>query len=381
MRRIPPALPLPSGVEHGPGAEAAAHTAAATWCLPDFVFQSAYAGKGSGRRELGDRLLLVGGRGAVVQVKARTVQPKEPAGEVAWSQKAATKAMRRAKGTVRQLRMLPADMVNGRDRTLSVDGNAFEWIGVFLLDHGQVPDGTICSLEPIGIPAIALTRRDWDFLFDQLRSTTAVLDYLFRGAAEPPIALGEEPVRYYEFAAADEEAPPADVDTELVGPSGRLFSTPLLLPQTPVGATGTRAHPVLRLVMEDITTSPLPDHVGEADRLAILSGSGPTPRCDLRQRRAAPPSRGRRTHQPTRWTCHRRSDADAGPQRRAPVGHHDDPRPRVQHVDGRRSRGVRQDVERQCRDSLIPAPGEGQAAGTAAVSICPIAATTDGSTR
>ncbi|MEU9882555.1 hypothetical protein [Streptomyces phaeochromogenes] len=270
VRRIPPALPLPSDVEHGPGAEAAAHTAAATWGLPDFVFQSAYVSKGSGRRELGDRLLISGGRGAVVQVKARTVQPKEPAGEIAWIQKVATKAMRQAKGTVRQLRMLPADMVNGRDRTLSVDGNAFEWIGVFLLDHEQVPSGTICSLEPIGIPAIALTRRDWDFLFDQLRSTTAVLDYLFRAAAEPPIALGEEPVRYYEFAAADEEAPPADIDTELVGPGGRLFSTPLL-PQTPIGAAGTRAHLVLRLVLEDITTSPLPDHAGEADRLAVLS--------------------------------------------------------------------------------------------------------------
>lgn len=77
MRRIPPALPLPSGVEHGPGAEAAAHTAAATWGMPDFVFQQAeHATKGSGLRELGDRLLLAGRRGAVVQVKARTIKPK-----------------------------------------------------------------------------------------------------------------------------------------------------------------------------------------------------------------------------------------------------------------------------------------------------------------
>ncbi|MGW0839378.1 hypothetical protein ACWD26_04295 [Streptomyces sp. NPDC002787] len=270
VRRIPPALPLSAGVEHGPGAETAAHTAAATWGLPDFVFQSAYASKGSGRRELGDRLLLSGHRGAVIQVKARTIPPKEADREVTWIQKVAAKAMSQAKGTVRQLRLLPADMVNGRDRTLSIDGNAFEWIAVFLLDHEQVPEGTICSWEPIGIPAIALTRRDWDFLFDQLRSTTAVIDYLFRAAAEPPVALGEEPVRYYEFAAADAEAPPADIDTELVGPGGRLFSTPLL-PQTPVGATTTRAHLVLRMVMEDITTSPLPDHAGEADRLAVLS--------------------------------------------------------------------------------------------------------------
>ncbi|CAL9327282.1 hypothetical protein SUDANB180_07778 (plasmid) [Streptomyces sp. enrichment culture] len=271
MRRIPPALPLPSGVDHGPGAEAAAHTAAATWGLPDFVFQqTAHASKGSGQRELGDRLLLAGQRGAVVQVKARTIPPKPDAEESGWIQKVAAKAMRQAKGTVRQLRLMPADMVNGRGRTLHVDGNAFEWIAVFLLDHHRPPQGTVALLEPIGMPAIALTRRDWDFLFDQLRSTTAVLDYLFRAAAAPAIPLGEEPVRYYEFAAADAAAPPGDIDTELVGPGGMLHSTPLL-PQAPVGAATTRTHVVIRLVLEDVTTSALPSHASEADRHAILS--------------------------------------------------------------------------------------------------------------
>jgi hypothetical protein len=270
-RRIPPALPLPSGFDHGPGAEAAAHTAAATWGLPDFVFQqAAHASKGSGQRELGDRLLLAGQRGAVVQVKARTIPPKPNAEEIGWIQKVAAKAMRQAKGTVRQLRLRPADMVNGRGRTLRVDGDAFEWIAVFLLDHPGPPQGTVALWEPIGMPAIALTRRDWDFLFDQLRSTTAVIDYLFRAAAEPAIPLGEEPVRYYEFAAADAAASPGDIDTELVGPRGLLHSTPLL-PQAPVGAAATRTHVMIRLVLEDVTTSALPSHASEADRHRILS--------------------------------------------------------------------------------------------------------------
>jgi hypothetical protein len=270
MRRIPPPLPLPPGVEHGTGAETAAHAAAATWGMPDFVFESAHVSKGSGRRELGDRLLLAGQRGAVVQIKARTIAPKADAEERVWIQKVAAKAMKQAKGTVRQLRLLPAEMVNGRGRVLTVEADAYEWIAVFLLDHDQVPAGTVASWEPIGMPAIALTRRDWDFLFDHLRSTTAVLGYLFRAAAEPAIALGDEPVRYYEFAAADAEAPPADVDTELVGPGGILYSTPLL-PQAPVGAGDTQAHLVVRMVMEDITASELPEHAGEADRLAVLS--------------------------------------------------------------------------------------------------------------
>ncbi|MGW6865137.1 hypothetical protein [Streptomyces sp. NPDC054901] len=271
IRRIPPALPLPAHIDHGPGAEEATHTAAATWGLPDFVFQqAAHATKGSGRRELGDRLLLAGHRGAVVQVKARTITPKSDAQEIVWIQKVATKAMSQAKGTVRQLRMLPADMVNGRDRTLRVDGNTFEWIAVFLLDHPQVPRDTVVTWQPLGMPAIALTRRDWDFLFDQLRSTTAVLDYLFRAAAEPAVPLGDEPVRYYELAAADADAPPAEIDTELVGAGGTLFSAPQL-PQAPAGSDGTNVHRVLRIMLEDIALTPLGEPMTEVHRFTVLS--------------------------------------------------------------------------------------------------------------
>ncbi|MFD7003096.1 hypothetical protein ACFWA5_44330 [Streptomyces mirabilis] len=176
--------------------------------------------------------------------------------------------MRQAKGTVRQLRLLPADMVNGRGRALSVDGNAYEWIGVFLLDHEQVPAGTTCTLEPIGIPVIALTRRDWDFLFNQLRSTTAVLDYLFRAAAEPPISMGEEPVRYYEFAAADAEAPPGPLNPDVAGLGGTHLATPLL-PQAPVGSD--RAHRVMRIILEDVATSAIRSQISETDRQLLLS--------------------------------------------------------------------------------------------------------------
>ncbi|MBK3646834.1 hypothetical protein [Streptomyces sp. MBT33] len=271
LRRIPPALSLPSHVDHGTGAEVAVHTAAATWGMPDFVFQQTeHAAKGSGQRELGDCLLLAGERGAVVQVKARTIPPKPAAEEARWIQKVAAKAMSQAKGTVRQLRMLAADMVNGRGRILSIDGSAYEWIAVFLLDHPHVPDETVATWQPIGMPAIALTRRDWDFLFDQLRSTTAVLDYLFRAAAEPPIPLGQEPVRYYEFAAADAAASPAEVNADLVGKGGTLFSAPLL-PQAPAGADGTKAHLMIRMMLEDIAVSQLGEALTEANLYTLLS--------------------------------------------------------------------------------------------------------------
>ncbi|MFB7708854.1 hypothetical protein [Streptomyces sp. NPDC056105] len=160
VRQIPPAMPRPAGVEPGIGAEEAAHVAAATWGLPDFVFCSALASKGSGQRELGDRLLLSGGRGTVVQVKSRTIKPKADPEERTWIQKVTAKAMRQAKGTVRTLRLQPADMINGRDRTLPLKGEAYEWMAGFLLDHDQVSADTVATWEHIGMPALALTRRD-----------------------------------------------------------------------------------------------------------------------------------------------------------------------------------------------------------------------------
>ncbi|MGJ3560579.1 hypothetical protein ACR6C2_27055 [Streptomyces sp. INA 01156] len=93
MRRIPPALPLPDPRRPRNRAETAAHTAAATRGMPDFVFQQqAHAAKGSGQRELGDRLLLASLRVAVAQVKARTITPKPDALEAGWIHKVAAKA-------------------------------------------------------------------------------------------------------------------------------------------------------------------------------------------------------------------------------------------------------------------------------------------------
>ncbi|MEW2045756.1 hypothetical protein [Streptomyces sp. NPDC005476] len=131
-----------------------------------------------------------------------------------------------------------------------------------------MPDATVCSMEAIGIPVIALTRRDWDFLFDQLRSTTAVLDYLFRAAAEPPIALGEEPVRYDEFAAADAAAPPGPLNPDVAGLGGTHFSTPLL-PQAPVGSD--HAQWVMRIVLEDVAGSAIQSRMSEPNRQLLLS--------------------------------------------------------------------------------------------------------------
>lgn len=247
----------------------AIHQAAATWGLPDFVFEPSYAVKGSGRREQGDRLLLTGARGAVLQSKRRTVTAGDADGERKWLQKNATKALKQAKGTVRQLRLCSAEMTNGRGRTLNVDGDAYEWIALVVLDHEDVPLQTHLDLGSIGMPGIIVTRRDLDFLFHQLCSTTAVLDYQFRVADLPTVALGEEPVRYCEPAAADLDAPPGAIDFGIFGPGAQVTSVPQL-PQAPAGDDDSQAHHMIRIILEDLANSPLQEPITEADRLTVL---------------------------------------------------------------------------------------------------------------
>lgn len=269
-RRVAAALPRPEGVEQGIGAEEATHAAAAMWGWPDFVFRAPVRKVASGVRELGDRVVIVGRRAAVVQVKSREGTLRDSAGEQSWVRKQAVKAAKQAKGTVRQLCMEPARFVNGRGREIEVDGNGFEWIAVVVIDHDQLPEGTVADLAVAGLQGVVLLRRDWDFLFSQLRSTHAVIDYLFRIAHHPPRPLGEEPVRYYGLAADDLAAVPDPADPHWLGSGFEGRSTPQL-PQAPVGSDRQSAHALLRVVVEEIATSPLPDNASEAARLQALA--------------------------------------------------------------------------------------------------------------
>ncbi|WP_346136555.1 hypothetical protein [Streptomyces carpaticus] len=268
-RKVPAALPLPAGVDPGIGAEMAAHQAAATWGLPDFVLRPVVRRVGSRQRELGDCLLLSGKRGAVVQIKSRQGRYKDDAGERSWLHSRSRKAARQAKGTVRNLHSSPAEFANGRDRPVSIHGQNHEWIGVIVLDHERIPPETVVDCSDSGLLSVALIRRDWDFLFHQLRSTTAVLDYLFRVADLPAIALGEEPRRYYELASADAAAPPGTMDGSLIGGAAEPISVPLL-PQAPTGWENVGAHLAMRIVMEDLATMPFTT-MSEAERLMILA--------------------------------------------------------------------------------------------------------------
>lgn len=267
LRPIAHALPLPAGSNQGSAAEAAVESCAAVWGLPDFVYRPVLRRVSSGTREIGDRILLVGRNGVVVQIKRRADRTDDETREAAWIRKASTKGLRQGLGTIRALTSEPTRLINGRGREIAVDANRVDWIVVVVVDHDDPPEDLF--VEKAGnVPQVVLLRRDWEFLFDQLRSAHAVVQYLKRAAEADPIELGREPVRYYRLAAADAATPPSPLDARIIG-EGTPISAPLL-PQAPVAADADGFHRLLRIILEDIATSPVAHEIEES-RLSVLS--------------------------------------------------------------------------------------------------------------
>jgi hypothetical protein len=266
VRRIPNASPLPETADQGTATEEAVHDAAALWGLPDFTYRGHLVDVGGGTRELGDNLLIVGPLGIVVQVKNRNGATDNTARETQWLLKQAATALKQARGTVRRLKLGPVELANARGRTITLDAKEKHWVAVVVLDHPDPPDGVAVPIGD-GVPAVVMLRRDWEFLFDQLRSTHAFGAYIERIAGDP-VPLGEEPRRYFELALADQQATPEPPDAVLVKAGGRTLSAPLL-PLAP-GPDDFRPLLLVRSIFEDIALIPVaPDE--ESRRLAALA--------------------------------------------------------------------------------------------------------------
>ncbi|MEU4110877.1 hypothetical protein [Streptomyces sp. NPDC027717] len=253
-RVVPHATPLRHYERRGAAAETAVKDAAATWGLPDFVMTPSVERKGRGVREISDGLLVVGERGVVVQIKAREGEPGTPERERSWVGKQLISAGKQIHGTVRRLKTEGVEMVNGRGRSLRIDSPAIDWVGVIIIEHPDPPQELAVAADSADTPVIALLRRDWEFLFNQLRSTHAVVGYLHRAGASTPV-LGGEPERYYELAAADAAAVPGIVDPSWARLGGQPHSVPLL-PAAPAGSDDDEAHTMVRIMLEDVATSP-----------------------------------------------------------------------------------------------------------------------------
>jgi hypothetical protein len=269
LRRVRDASILAPDLSKGPAAELATRSAVATWGLPDFVYEPSIRRVGSGERELGDGILVVGRRAVVIQVKSRDSAQEDAVREARWIQKQARAALQQGRGTIRQLRRTSAGMVNGRGRAVDIDGTEYEWLAVGIIDHPDPPEAVTVPNPFDDLPAIVMLRRDWEFLFNQLRSTHWVVDYLFRAQDMDPVPLGDEPSRYYQFALADAEMPPSELPEALTS-AGTHVSVPRL-PLAPAGSDGLQEHLLLRVMMEDIATSPLGEELQETHRREALA--------------------------------------------------------------------------------------------------------------
>jgi hypothetical protein len=220
------------GVEVGTAAEDATRSAAATFGLPDLVFRSAHRSIGSGTRELGDAIIVVGGVAAAVQVKARAAASGQYARERAWLDKRIEKAARQARGTIRMMIAAYATLVNERGRAVQISGPSKSWVPVVIVDHPGPPNAYTPALTA-STAAVVPLRRDWEFLFEQLKSTDAVIRYLHR-VSPMPASLSARSLSATTSLLQQMPSPCRDRWIRGVRPGMKSVSTPIL-PQAPAG--------------------------------------------------------------------------------------------------------------------------------------------------
>lgn len=269
-RQIAPARDLLDANQDGTAVEEATRAAAGRWGLRDLVLKPKVFAKGNGRRELGDGTILAGPRGISLQVKARGVTGDTPEEATRWILKHAAQGLRQARGTIRTALLNPAvELTNLRGRTVLVRGRSVAWIPVVVIDHPDPPPtGVIPTPDPKG-PSVVLTRRDWEFLWDQLRSATAIVDYIHRGAEEKePLELGAESNRYLDLAEKDAQSPSAKMPDWILE-TGAIHTNLPRLPHDPAASVDRFGHAIFQQILEDIANT---DFTGdETDRITLLS--------------------------------------------------------------------------------------------------------------
>lgn len=268
-REIPDAAPPPIGSDsQGIAVERATRAAGARWGLPDFVLEPAVVRKGSGIREYPDGTILTGNRGVALQVKARDSTTDTPERARNWLTKKSTDGLRQARGTIRTtLGGTEVTLNNLRGRAITFNGKAVDWLPVVILDHPDPPEEV--TIEPDGKgPHVVLMRRDWEFLWYQLRSATAIVNYLHRVAPEGSVELGTEAWRYFELAYKDANAEPNTVPDWLAGTDADPTNDPLL-PADPAPSSDEAGHAAFHRILEDVADSPFDG--AESDRLTMLA--------------------------------------------------------------------------------------------------------------
>lgn len=256
-RFIPAPTPLDPDIDRGPAAEEATRDSASLWGLPDFVLQPETVQRGNATREVGDGTIVCGNRGLAVQVKARTSATDRADRERSWIVKKAKEGARQAAGSVRTVQRSPLAHANLRGRSILLDGNEIEWVGVVIIDHDSPPEDLSVYAADVTLPYVVVFRKEWEFLFDQLRSTTAVVEYFHR-IADHQTEPGDHVADYYELALADEQVGP-DLTRSLIPTALRnpaVHTSHPILPVAPASAADEYGARMYRQMLEDIAESP-----------------------------------------------------------------------------------------------------------------------------
>jgi hypothetical protein len=153
-------------------------------------------------------------------------------------------------------------------------------VPVVILDH-PAPPADVLPDRDAARRGLILLRRDWEFLWDQLRSVTAIIDYAHRAADEDRIPLGTEVNRYFDLADRDQRATPDPAPAWMAQTGASQVSGPTL-PREPVDADDILGHDVLRQILEDIAASSFPgDELTRMEVLARIDQVAVTHRAEL----------------------------------------------------------------------------------------------------
>ena len=269
-REIPDATPLAPGEAYGTEVEHATRAAAGRWGLPDFVLRPKIVPKGSGIREVGDGTIVSGSRGVALQVKARSAAtPDSPERARSWLLKNAAAGLKQARGTIRTtFQAENVTLENLRGRPVRVAGKRVEWVPVVVLDHPNPPRDVFPPGDAHG-PSVVLLRRDWEFLWNQLQSASAIVDYIHRVSTEDePAEVGSETYRYFDLADKDLHAPPSRLPDWVNDGAADPANLPLL-PKDPASAGDELGFRIFQRILEDIAAT---DFTGdETDRVQMLA--------------------------------------------------------------------------------------------------------------
>jgi hypothetical protein len=242
--------PVPAGLDPGVAAEVSVRHVGAGWGMPDFMFAPGDHQLGSGHREIGDGILLCGRVGVVLQTKCRTASGVNLDRERRWIQSAATDASRQASGTLRTLRSAPQTMRSLRGVHHTIVADRFTWLCVVVIDHEAPPADLIVDPSSKD-PLIVLLKSDWDFLFDHLRSTFAVVRYLVQVVQCEAIELGTEWIRFGHVAFEASLEPETAIDPRILINGAVRYHSPLLSLTSATEDDGP-AQAFYRMIMDEV---------------------------------------------------------------------------------------------------------------------------------